>query len=199
MTVHPLIKRLLDGDIELSDLPPALRPEGERALQLFKRLDRSSVSLPARVEDRVLAQLQGLRVTRARPLPWLAGTAVAAVAVAAVAVIALVARRPSTSPAAFDDARVDSALVRFVYYAPRARSVTVAGSFNDWSLEASPLARGERGVWAITLSLPTGQHQYAFVVDGREWTADPAAPAVDDGLGHRNSVVAVGVSGGRVL
>jgi len=206
---NPLIKRLLDGEIELADLPPELRSEGERALRLLDRLDRSPVTLPPNFEDRVLSQLQGRAIApdrrwwrwlaaprdvRVRLRPWLLGPAFAA----AVLVVLFLARRPAV-PEMTEVATVDSALVRFVYYAPNARAVTVAGSFNDWSLESSPLARGERGVWTITLSLPTGQHQYAFVVDGREWAVDPAAPAVDDGLGHRNSVVAVGVSGGRVL
>jgi hypothetical protein len=54
-------------------------------------------------------------------------------------------------------------------------------------------------VWSTTLALPVGQHQYAFVVDGRRWVADPAAPAVDDGFGRRNSVLAVTAQGARTL
>ena len=30
MTLHPLIARLLDGEIQMADLPPELRAEGER-------------------------------------------------------------------------------------------------------------------------------------------------------------------------
>jgi hypothetical protein len=44
-------------------------------------------------------------------------------------------------------------------------------------------------VWTATITLPAGQHQYAFVVDGQQWVPDPAAPAVDDGFGRRNSVL----------
>jgi hypothetical protein len=36
-------------------------------------------------------------------------------------------------------------------------------------------------------------------VDGRRWVTDPAAPAVDDGFGRRNSVLSVSAAGGRVL
>jgi 1,4-alpha-glucan branching enzyme len=85
-------------------------------------------------------------------------------------------------------------MVRFVFYAPNAHAVALAGSFNDWSTDAAPLARAAAGVWTITLQVPPGQHQYAFVVDGR-WVADPAAPALDDGFGRRNSVLAVGAQG----
>src|SRR6266480_2982560 len=44
-------------------------------------------------------------------------------------------------------------------------------------------------IWPATLTLPAGQHQYAFVVDGERWVPDPGAPAVDDGFGRRNSVL----------
>jgi hypothetical protein len=50
---------------------------------------------------------------------------------------------------------------------------------------------GASGIWAATLILPAGQHQYAFVVDGARWVADPSAPAVDDGFGRQNSVLAL--------
>jgi len=57
-------------------------------------------------------------------------------------------------------------------------------------LEALARAYGERVALAgVTLSLPPGQHQYAFVVDGTRWVPDPTAPAIDDGFGRRNSVL----------
>src|SRR6267378_2771326 len=80
--------------------------------------------------------------------------------------------------------------VHFVLSAPDARAVNVAGTFNQWDPRATPLVRaGANGMWTATLKLPAGQHQYAFVVDGVRWVPDPAAPAVDDGYGRRNSVL----------
>src|SRR2546430_6141639 len=71
----------------------------------------------------------------------------------------------------------DSVYVRFVLYAPDAQRVAVAGTFNQWDQNAAPLIRaGASAVWTTTLVLPVGQHQYAFVVDGERWVADPAAP-----------------------
>src|SRR2546430_778501 len=94
----------------------------------------------------------------------------------------------------------DSVYVRFVLYAPGAQRVTVAGTFNQWDQNAAPLRpAGTNGVWATTLAVPIGQHQYAFIVDGERWVADPRAPAVDDGFGRRNSVVAVIAQGARTL
>ncbi len=43
------------------------------------------------------------------------------------------------------------------------------------------------------MPLAPGRYQYAFVVDGRRFVADPAAPrAVDDDFGQPSSVVTVG-------
>ncbi|OLB51907.1 MAG: hypothetical protein AUI08_01980 [Gemmatimonadetes bacterium 13_2_20CM_2_65_7] len=80
--------------------------------------------------------------------------------------------------------------MRFVLVAPGAQHVSLAGTFNHWDPRATPLVRSGAGdLWTATLSLPPGQHQYAFVVDGTRWVPDPTAPAVDDGFGRRNSVL----------
>jgi len=172
---HPLVKQLLDGEITLADLPAELRAEGEEALRLLTAVDRTDVSVPA-VTWRVMAALER---RRRRFLPWLLAPALA---IAAALVIWL---RPGTpTPAA------TLVTVRFVLVAPDARQVSLAGTFNQWDAHATPLVRtGATGVWTATLTLPAGQHQYAFVVDGARWVPDPAAPAVDDGFGRRNSVL----------
>lgn len=198
---HELVKRLLDGEIALADLPPGLRAEGLEAIRLLSHLDRRQVTLSPAVETRVMQEIR--EVGRRRPVwrwfldpvlpPW---ALLAAAAATAVAVVFLRAPAPSRPPVA----SAETVYVRFVLYAPAAKQVTVAGTFNQWDPEASPLARvAGDGVWSVTLPLHAGQHQYAFVIDGKQWVPDPAAPAVDDGFGRRNSVLAVGASGMRVL
>lgn len=206
MTLHPTIVRLLDGELSLADLPPELRADGERALAVMGLLDRAPVTLSGDLEARVMAAVRQRAASPARRFlrwwgnpqevrirvrPWLLGPALAV----AVALVLLLGPRSGTTVATSSPATADSTLVRFVFHAPGAERVTLAGSFNDWSLEAAPLARTDGGVWTITVPLPAGQHEYAFVVDGRRWMPDPAAPTVDDGLGHRNSVMAVGSAG----
>jgi len=172
---HPLVKQLLDGDITLADLPAELRAEGEDALRLLAAVDRTDVSVPA-VTWRVMAALER---RRRRVLPWLLAPALA---VAAALILWILPAKPAT-PAAL-------VTVRFVLVAPEAREVSLAGTFNQWDAHATPLVRtGPTGVWTATLTLPAGQHQYAFVVDGVRWVPDPGAPAVDDGFGRRNSVL----------
>jgi len=172
---HPVVKQLLDGDITLADLPAELRAEGEDALRLLAAVDRTDVSVPA-VTWRVMAALE----RRRRPvLPWLLAPALA---LAAALILWILPAKPAT-PAAL-------VTVRFVLVAPEAREVSLAGTFNQWDAHATPLVRaGPTGVWTATLTLPAGQHQYAFVVDGVRWVPDPGAPAVDDGFGRRNSVL----------
>ena len=216
----PLVKRLLDGELSLADLPPELRGEGEEALRLFGAVDRAPVSFSPEFEDRVMAAVRrrarspGRRAwrwltaprdveLRLRVRPW----TVWAGALAAAAALALLVARPSSAPqppggAEARAATRDSVLVRFVLYAPGAHRVAVAGTFNQWDRSAAPLVpAGTSGVWTTTLALPVGQHQYAFVVDGARWVVDPGAPAVDDGFGRRNSVMSVTVPGreARVL
>ena len=74
-----------------------------------------------------------------------------------------------------------------------ARSVHLAGSFNDWSREATPLARGADGRWRVEVPLEAGRWSYKFVLDGERWMSDPANPArEDDGHGGSNSLLLLG-------
>jgi hypothetical protein len=57
------------------------------------------------------------------------------------------------------------------YFAPEAREVQVAGNFNDWRPEATPLKNTGDGKWVARLSLRSGQYEYRLVVDGR-WSED---------------------------
>lgn len=101
---------------------------------------------------------------------------------------AVVAAAPA--PAA---ARTDTVVVQFVLVAPGARSVTLVGDFNGWDSSATPLSGSSSGLWSVALPLRPGRHQYAFVVDGARWVADPAAPrALGDDFGAPSSVVTVG-------
>ena len=83
--------------------------------------------------------------------------------------------------------------VRFVLIHPAARSVALAGSFNQWSATSRPLAReGSRGLWTIVVPLPPGEHLFMYVVDGTQWISPPLAEDyVDDGFGAKNGVVVV--------
>jgi 1,4-alpha-glucan branching enzyme len=74
-----------------------------------------------------------------------------------------------------------------------ARSVALAGSFNQWSASSHPLAlEKSRGAWSLVVPLPPGEHLFMFVVDETNWISPPLAEDyVDDGFGARNGVVVV--------
>jgi hypothetical protein len=85
--------------------------------------------------------------------------------------------------------------VQFVLTAPRAKSVTLVGDFNDWDTASNPMAKSKGGMWTITIPLTAGRYTYTFIVDGKVWVADPLAPrAPADELGQPSSVVTVGGS-----
>jgi 1,4-alpha-glucan branching enzyme len=87
-------------------------------------------------------------------------------------------------------------VAHFVGSFPGARSVEVVGSFNNWSRGALHLRDDNNdGIWHAAAVLPTGQHEYMFVVDGERWVSDPLAGRyVDDGfgVGRQNSVLISG-------
>lgn len=64
--------------------------------------------------------------------------------------------------------------VEFVLHASEAKTVAVAGTFNGWDAARTPLKRGGDGTWKASVSLPTGRHEYRFVVDD-QWVSDPKA------------------------
>lgn len=97
---------------------------------------------------------------------------------------------PSTPQIAVGPVVTDKGVV-FSYTNPSAKSVFIAGSFNDWNSSRDALVKDSKGIWKITLPLKVGLHQYKFVVDGN-WLEDPLNPnKTDDGLGGKNSVVEV--------
>jgi 1,4-alpha-glucan branching enzyme len=80
----------------------------------------------------------------------------------------------------------------FSYTDPAAKSVYVAGDFNEWNATANPMEKDSSGVWIATVPLKPGKYQYKFVVDGN-WKQDPLnSETADDTFGGRNSVKTVG-------
>jgi 1,4-alpha-glucan branching enzyme len=77
------------------------------------------------------------------------------------------------------------------FLAPKARKVAVAGNFNSWRPDATPLENTGAGEWVVRLMLRSGQYEYRFVVDGR-WSEDPGtSQRVANRYGSFNSVLLV--------
>ena len=139
-----------------------------------------------------------------RTFEWnLAGAAAAAGALAVTSVA--IWRAPSTPlstptapvAAVATPARV---LVRLVVVQPDAKTVALAGDFNEWDPMRTPLQRTSSGAWTVTIPVAPGRYEYMFVVDGEQWIADPfAVEQNDDGFGSRNAVLDVRPPMGETL
>jgi 1,4-alpha-glucan branching enzyme len=106
----------------------------------------------------------------------------------------LAALKPGTTTAGITpvSSPASTTLVRLVIMQPGATSVQVAGDFNGWNPARTSLEQISDGAWAVTIPLKPGRYAYMFVVDGKQWVADPfAAEQKDDGFGSRNAVLEV--------
>src|SRR5262249_41540076 len=80
--------------------------------------------------------------------------------------------------------------IQFTLHAPQAKSVLVAGTFNNWDPQKSRLQRDGDG-WKANISLAPGRYEYRFVVDG-EWITDPnCKETVRNDYGSTNAVLVV--------
>jgi hypothetical protein len=97
-----------------------------------------------------------------------------------------VAQPPAAKSQSPKPARVSLELVE-----PAAQRVYVAGSFNEWKPDTTPLMALGNGRWKGDLKLGPGRYEYLFVVDG-QWRPDPnARETAQNPFGGRNSVVMV--------
>jgi len=73
---------------------------------------------------------------------------------------------------------------------PSAKSVYLAGSFNEWSPNERRMVKSKDGTFRARLKLKPGKYEYKFVVDG-EWVEDTEEKKVSNELGSVNNVVEV--------
>ena len=175
---------------------------GRTTLELIVQELQRPVRLDESFERRVMVRVRRLYAERRQRrgiIGWLAPRPriaqrpawAAALAAGVVAVVSRwhAARRPHTRAVA----AVETIPVQFVLVAPEARSVAVVGDFNNWGLDDSALvAENHNGVWSVSAPVRTGVHRYAFVVNGKQWVADPTAPrAAGDDFGQPSSALVV--------
>lgn len=76
----------------------------------------------------------------------------------------------------------------FKLYAPAAKKVFLAGSFNSWDTKKLAAKKDLKGNWSVRMSLKPGRHEYKFFVDG-SWVNDPVCSAsVPNAFGSHNSI-----------
>lgn len=74
-------------------------------------------------------------------------------------------------PVAKKNEKADGEQVVFIFQAPEAREVCIAGEFNNWQPESLPMKRDKDGIWKTKATLPAGRHEYKVVVDS-VWEED---------------------------
>ncbi|MFX0066682.1 MAG: isoamylase early set domain-containing protein [Candidatus Hermodarchaeota archaeon] len=71
---------------------------------------------------------------------------------------------------------------------PKASSVHLVGSFNNWDPEKTAMKQTEEGTWTIDMKLAPGTYEYRFYIDG-EWRNDPKGTELrDNPFGTKNNV-----------
>lgn len=84
----------------------------------------------------------------------------------------------------------------FQYDAPSAKRVFLAGTFNNWDPQATPMQKSKDGSWRAQLGLSPGRYEYKFIVDGC-WCCEPGADdsalpdCVPNGLGTVNRMIEI--------
>lgn len=216
------LQMYLDGELPLDALSAEDRAEAEQwdSLLAHARLVGSDPA-PSWLETRVMAALPARpnRVGLAGMLSWLTDPQLVRLRPISVGLVAaaaaLVLFFANNEPVNVDQGRLDPAAnvhavaaepasiiyVQFVFASPVASTVTVAGDFNDWDVNTTPLTDTDGdGVWTGRVALRPGLHKYMFVVDGEKWITDPQADSyVDDGFGMRNAVLSIAQPGSRAI
>jgi len=132
-----------------------------------------------------------ITVTPLRAIP--AGVAIVAIFALAIALISPSKDQPNVQVQDTRQRVQDTRQlpVVFTLKVPGASSVAVIGTFNEWNAKGFEMkGEKEQGVWSITLYLPQGRHEYAFLVDGEKVISDPQAAFYEEnGFGSENSVL----------
>jgi AMP-activated protein kinase-like protein len=99
--------------------------------------------------------------------------------------------QPTIQPVSERFPALEEQEITLTFFAPEAREVNVAGNFNGWRPDATPLKTTGAGKWVTRLMLRSGQYEYRFLVDGR-WNEDPGASQhMANPYGGFNSVLMV--------
>ena len=179
--------------------PESAHPSFEK--RLMDKVRFEGPSLYPRASSANLAWWRKEWVIRLSPR---VGIAIAAgisaiIALSAVAVGSRIAATSQPSTIAQVSPAPDTVqLVRFVFVDSGASSVALVGDFNEWTKGATELKpSGAPGVWSVSVPLTPGRHEYAFIVNGTRWVADPLAVKSSDDFGTESSVIRIGTAGKR--
>lgn len=196
------LQSYLDGETTAEELPEELRPEAARWDALLDEARRlPAAEAPPELEDEIMGAVadQPERSTAwFRSLDWLSRprsvrlSPLSGLVAAAAALLLFVLGARIGPQMGMERFLEPNIYVQFTLSAPHARSVAVAGDFNNWEATHVLEDVDGDGVWTGRLPLTPGVHEYMFVIDGWNWVTDPGADRYSaDGFGNYNAVLAV--------
>lgn len=204
--MKPEIHAYLDGEVRFEDLSPELQDEARRWDGLLAETEPATGAglAPSWVESAVMAEVLAESAHTDPPrrggfLDWLIrprsvsiSPLLGGLSLAGIALLMTMIASPRQGGRGTDGEGAQRVLVQFVLEAPAARSVSVAGDFNEWGEDGLLTDVDGDGVWTGRIEVEPGVHEYMFVIDGTEWVTDPGAESYrDDGFGSRNAVLTV--------
>ena len=122
-----------------------------------------------------------------------------------IAVVVAIAATGLAGCGRYLEARIESPEMRgdtvtFRFRSPSARTVQVAGDFNNWGAGDAEtgealvglMRRGEDGLWELSMRLSPGRYRYFFLVNEATSVLDPSNPRiVPDGRGGKADLLIV--------
>ena len=81
--------------------------------------------------------------------------------------------------------------IYFEYFAPGAKTVELAGTFNDWNPSKTPLRKDSDGRWKVTLELSSGYYEYRFLVDSNWQNDQRPVECIPNAFGTWNCVLRI--------
>jgi 1,4-alpha-glucan branching enzyme len=108
--------------------------------------------------------------------------------VAAMGALLLAAGSCSYIDKSVESPKLKDGTVEFRYPSSAARTVQVAGDWNNWGAGDAEqgevliglMEKGKRDIWSITQELPPGRYRYYFLLNETQRILDPANPRVTD-------------------
>jgi 1,4-alpha-glucan branching enzyme len=81
--------------------------------------------------------------------------------------------------------------VEFSLFAPEAKKVSIAGTFNAWDTNATAMKRSKDGTWKVKVKLAPGRYEYKYFADNA-WVLDVAgASLTPNDFGTNNCVIGI--------
>jgi hypothetical protein len=192
--------KTLDDDAAFLEQVAAPLRTAEHAHPSFEKrvMGMARIEGPALYPVRAWSNASWWRTRREFRLSPLTGLAMAAgisaiIALSGIALGSRISARSASTRTAQLEAQPNTVqLVRFVFVDSGAARVELVGDFNQWTRGTTQLKpSGAPGVWAVSVPLSPGRHEYAFIINGSRWVADPFAVKSSDDFDTESSVIRV--------